>query len=75
MKRGPDPRKGMNALRYAGLGIELAVTVAVLAWVGSWLDRRFGTGGVLTVVLVLVGFSVMIAGLIRELRGGGPGKR
>ena len=30
-------------LRYAGLGLELAGTVAVLTLAGWWLDGRFGT--------------------------------
>jgi hypothetical protein len=42
--------------------------VAVLAWAGQWLDRRFGTGGILTVLLVLIGFAGALAGLVRELK-------
>lgn len=65
------PGRGPSALRYAGLGIQLAVTVAFLAWVGTLLDRRFGTRGVLTILLVLAGFAGTIVSLLRELRGGG----
>lgn len=57
-------------MKYAGLGIQIAVTVAFLAWVGTWLDGKFGTGGVITVGLVLAGFAGMMVSLIRELRGG-----
>ena len=64
------PNKGPNALKYAGLGIQLAVTVGFLAWVGTWLDGKLGTGGVITVVLVLAGFAGMMVSLVRELRGG-----
>lgn len=70
----PSRGRGNDALRYAGLGIQLAVTVALLAWVGGWLDRRFGTDGVITIVLVLVGFTVMMVGLLRELRERGGRK-
>lgn len=64
-----------DALRYSGLGIQLAVTVGVLAWAGQWLDRRLGTGGVVTVVLVLGGFVVVITSLVRELKArSGPDK-
>lgn len=62
------PRRYPDALRYAGFGIQLAATVAVLAWAGQWLDRRFGTGGILTVLLVLIGFAGALAGLVRELK-------
>jgi hypothetical protein len=71
VKSPPEtPGQGPNALRYAGLGIQLAVTVAFLAWVGSWLDRRLGTHGVVTILLVLIGFAGTIVSLLRELRGG-----
>ena len=76
MKSTPPGRDRVpDALRYSGLGIQLAVTVGVLAWVGQWLDRRLGTGGVATVVLVLGGFVVVITSLVRELKArSGPDK-
>ena len=64
------PNKGPSALKYTGLGIQIAVTVGFLAWVGTWLDGKFGTGGVITVGLVLAGFAGMMMSLVRELRGG-----
>ncbi|HET7024739.1 MAG TPA: AtpZ/AtpI family protein [Gemmatimonadales bacterium] len=64
----PGRDRAPDALRYAGLGIQLAVTIGALAWVGQWLDGRFGTGGILTVVLVLLGFAGMMASLLKELR-------
>jgi hypothetical protein len=64
----PGRNRAPDALRYTGLGIQLAVTVGVLAWAGEWLDRRLGTGGIVTVVLVLGGFVVVIMGLVRELK-------
>lgn len=71
----PGRDRAPEALRYTGLGIQLAVTVGVLAWAGQWLDHRFGTGGVATVVLVLGGFVVVIMGLVRELKArSGPDK-
>ena len=45
-------------VRYSGVGLELAGAIAVLAYVGSLVDRRFGTQpwGILGgVVLGLVG--------------------
>ncbi|MGB7212779.1 MAG: AtpZ/AtpI family protein [Gemmatimonadales bacterium] len=64
----PDRERTPDALRYTGLGVQLAVTIGALAWVGQWLDRRFGTGGILTVALVLLGFAGMMASLLKELR-------
>ena len=45
-------------VRYSGVGLELAGAIAGLAFVGYWIDRRFGTQpwGILGgVVLGMVG--------------------
>ena len=45
-------------LRYSGIGLELAGATAGLAFIGYWIDRRFGTlpWGILGgVVIGLVG--------------------
>ena len=45
-------------VRYSGVGLELAGAMAGLAFIGYWIDRRFGTGpwGILGGVIVgLVG--------------------
>ena len=54
-------------MRYAGLGIQLAVTILVCVLIGQWADRKFGTGGVLTVVAALLGFGGTRDSLIRQL--------
>jgi len=61
-------------MRYAGLGIQLAVTLLVFVLVGQWLDRKLGAGGIATVVMVLLGFAGTLYSLIRQLNrkdGGG----
>ncbi|MGH7532215.1 MAG: AtpZ/AtpI family protein [Gemmatimonadales bacterium] len=64
----PGRDRAPDALRYTGLGIQLAVMIGALAWLGQWLDGRFGTGGILTVALVVLGFTGMMASLLKELR-------
>jgi F0F1-type ATP synthase assembly protein I len=62
-------------MRYAGLGIQLAATLLVLVLAGQWLDRKVGAGGIITVVVVLVGFAGTLYSLIRQLnRKDGEGK-
>jgi F0F1-type ATP synthase assembly protein I len=63
-------------MRYAGLGIQLAATLLVFVLVGQWIDRRLGTGGIITVVAVLLGFAGTLYSLIRQLnrKDGGGGK-
>jgi len=66
-------------LRYAGLGIQLAVTILVCVLLGQWLDRKMGTDGVFTILAPLLCFGGMLYSLIRELskadkNGGTDGK-
>jgi len=65
----PDPGSGKTPgpMRYAGLGIQLAVTLLVFVLVGQWLDRKLGTGQILTVVAAFVGFGGSMYSLIRSL--------
>jgi F0F1-type ATP synthase assembly protein I len=61
-------------MRYAGLGIQLAARGRVFVLVGQWLDRKLGAGGIVTVVMVLLGFAGTLYSLIRQLNrknGGG----
>ena len=61
-------------MRYAGFGIQLAVTLLVFVWAGQWADRKFGTGGLLTVLAVLLGFAGSLYSLIRGLNQDDSGK-
>jgi F0F1-type ATP synthase assembly protein I len=54
-------------MRYAGLGIQLAVSLFLFVWVGQWADRKLGTGGVLTIVAALLGFGATMYSVIRSL--------
>ena len=35
-------------MRYAGLGVQLAVSLLVFVLAGQWADRKLGTGGIIT---------------------------
>ena len=62
-------------LRYAGLGIQLAVTVVVCVLFGQWLDRKAGTDGIFTILAPLLGFGGVMYSLVRELSGSDKGDR
>lgn len=64
---GSKERGTAGPLRYAGLGIQLAVTVVVGALVGQWADRTAGTDGVFTILGALLGFGGILYYLMREL--------
>jgi positive regulator of sigma E activity len=54
-------------MRYAGLGVQLAVSLLVFVLVGQWADRKLGTGGILTIVAAFLGFGGTMYLLIRSL--------
>jgi len=61
-------------MRYAGLGIQLGVTILVFVLVGEWADRKLGTGGIITIAAAFLGFGGTMYSLIRQLNkkdGGG----
>ncbi len=75
-KRGADrPPEGPAArgtgagsgAAFAGLGLQFALAIVVFLYAGQWLDRRFGTNGILTVIGVLFGAGVAIFGVYRRL--------
>lgn len=59
----PAPSAG----RYAGLGLQLLASILIFLYVGQWLDRRLGGGGIITVVSVLVGFAAAFYSIYRRL--------
>jgi F0F1-type ATP synthase assembly protein I len=65
----PDPagKRQPGAMQYAGLGVQLAVSMLVFVWLGQWADRKLGTGGVLTVVAAFLGFGGTMYWLVRSL--------
>ncbi|MBA3522807.1 MAG: AtpZ/AtpI family protein [Gemmatimonadales bacterium] len=65
----PDPAGGNTPgpMRYAGLGIQLAVILVVFVLAGQWADRKLGTGGIITIVAAFVGFGGTMYSLIRAL--------
>jgi F0F1-type ATP synthase assembly protein I len=54
-------------MRYAGLGVQLAVSLLVFVLAGQWADKKLGTGGILTVVAAFIGFGGTMYSLIRTL--------
>ncbi len=70
----PGADKGPGPMRYAGLGVQLAVSLVVFVFIGRWADEKLGTGGILTVVAAFVGFGGMMYSLIRSLNRKDGGK-
>ena len=43
--------------RYGTVGLEFAASVLFGLWSGHWLDKRFGTHGIFTLVGLAYGFA------------------
>jgi hypothetical protein len=54
-------------MRYAGLGVQLAVSLLIFVLAGQWADRKLGTGGIITVIAAFLGFGGTMYSLIRSL--------
>lgn len=50
---------------YIGLGLQLAITVAALAFLGIWLDKKFDSSPWLTIVSSFLG---VFAGLYNFIK-------
>ena len=68
MSGGPPQReKGPDPLRYAGFGIQLAVSVLLFVFAGQWLDRRLGTDALFTILGAFLAFGGTLWSLVRTL--------
>jgi len=56
-------------LRFAGVGVQFALTVVFLTLLGIWLDGRLGTGPLFVVVFLLLGFGGATWSLVQQVLG------
>ncbi len=80
MKLEPDKNKGGNNFYkdvgpYVGLGLQLAVTVTLMVFLGIWLDGQFETKPILTIVFAFFGvFAGMYTFIKSALKAGNDKK-
>ena len=67
-----------RALALIGIGWYIALSIAIGAGVGLWLDHRFGTGVLLTLigltfgmVLAMYGAYRLVVAVMKDIRNGG----
>lgn len=56
------------AFGLLGIGFSLAIWIVGGAILGRWLDERFGTDPVLTLLLLGAGLAIGLADAVRRLR-------
>lgn len=62
-KDGPP---GLNAVRFMGVGLQFAATVGLFAWVGYWLDGKYGWEPWAVTVSTLLGVGIATYHLLKE---------
>jgi F0F1-type ATP synthase assembly protein I len=58
---------GPSTTRYAGIGLQFAVSILVFLYVGQWLDRKFGTSPIFLMLGVFVGAGAAFYSMYRKL--------
>jgi len=54
-------------LRFAGVGVQYALTILVLTLAGIWLDERFETAPLLLIICLLVAFVRATWSLVQQV--------
>jgi len=77
-----DPNKlkvGSNFYKeigpYLGLGLQLAVTVTVMVFIGVWLDGQFNTKPILTIIFSFLGVFAGLYTFIKSVVKAGNDKK
>lgn len=66
-KKGKEPRKS-DYLRFSSLGFQMAITIGLGAWAGSYLDNRCQTEKpYYTIVTILLAIAVALYQVIKEV--------
>ena len=52
---------------YIGLGLQLALTVVVMAFLGIWLDGKFNSSPWLTIIFSFLGVFAALYNFIKEV--------
>jgi F0F1-type ATP synthase assembly protein I len=52
---------------YLGLGLQLAITIVAMVFLGSWLDKKFNLNYICTLVMGFLGIGVGLYNLIKTV--------
>ena len=65
--RSDARNKSLSGNDFAGAGIQFAVTLVLFIFLGSWLDKRYGTSPLFILIGVLVGGGGSFYSLYRKV--------
>jgi F0F1-type ATP synthase assembly protein I len=66
LRKNP-PSGALSAADFAGVGFQFAAVIVVFLFVGQWLDKKFGTNGLFTIVGVFVGAGGAFYNMYRKI--------
>ena len=67
---GKSPSEGGSlgaAGKYAGLGLQFALSIILFLYIGQWVDRKLGTDGPFLLLGVFVGAGAAFYSMYRSL--------
>ena len=68
MSGDPEASSSRNsAAKFAGVGLQFAITLLVCLWLGNWLDRKFGTAPAFLYGGVFLGAAAAFYNMYRQL--------
>jgi F0F1-type ATP synthase assembly protein I len=53
--------------KYSGLGIQMGIVIAGTTWLGTYLDEKYSTKPLWTVLLSLAGVAIALYIVIKEV--------
>lgn len=67
--RSEDERQASAFGKYAGIGLQFAVSIVVFLYVGQWIDGRLGTAPWGLIIGVFTGAGAAFYSMYRRLMG------
>jgi F0F1-type ATP synthase assembly protein I len=62
-----EPRKS-DYLRFSSLGFQMAITIGLGAWLGTYLDDRYNTEKpYYTIIIILLSIAIALYQVIKEV--------
>lgn len=67
MAKDKEPRKS-DYLRFSSLGFQMAITIGLGAWAGTYLDNKYQTKQpYFTIVIILLAIAIALYQVIKEV--------
>ncbi|HED07972.1 MAG TPA: AtpZ/AtpI family protein [Ignavibacteria bacterium] len=68
LNKNPEDDNDLRTLgNYLGLGMQLAVTVAVMVLLGYWLDNKFNTSPWLLIIFSFLGIASALYNFLKTV--------